>query len=316
MSEKTIVVTGGTGFLGKSVTRNLNENHPQHRVVSISGSSFDLTKPKYVDGMLNCHSPDIVVHLAATCGGIAANREQPGKFMYDNLSMGMNLIERGRKYGKLEKFVMIGSACSYPQHTSIPFRESDMWSGYPENNNAPYGIAKRAIIELLLTYNQQYGFNSNTLIPANIYGPEDHTSPEKSNVIPAIIRKVGHAINHNEDHIKLWGSGNASREFLYVDDCAEFIVRSCFTDPDPRPVNIGTGKETKISDLATMICDIMGFSGSVVFQPEMPEGQLRRCLDVSRSKEVFGIGAGTDIETGLRTTIEWFNNTQGENNEN
>lgn len=304
---KNILVTGSSGFLGRSVMRKLESL--EANVVGLGGrGDWDLRKQKHVEYVLQDHQPDVVIHLAAACGGIGINQEQPGKFMHDNLCMGMNLIEGCRKYNKLEKFVMIGSVCSYPKFTEVPFKESDLWKGYPEETNAPYGIAKKALMELLYAYYKQYGMQSTTLIPTNMYGPNDNFDPFSSHVIPAIINKVQHALDKGSDVISLWGTGTASREFLYVDDCAEFIARACYNKSNPEPINIGTGKEITIADLAHKITSIMGWDGIILWDDNKPDGQPRRCLDTTRSKEVFGLDAETSLELGLLKTIRWFRN--------
>jgi len=304
---KNIIVTGASGFLGSAVMKSLHNKG--HKPVGLRGrADWDLTKQKHVDYVLQTYEPDVIVHLAAACGGIGINREQPGKFMYDNLAMGMNLIESCRKYGKLEKFVMLGTVCAYPKHTPVPFKETDIWNGYPEETNAPYGIAKKTLMEMLIAYNKQYGMHSANLIPVNMYGPHDNFNPASSHVIPALILKIDRAITVGHDKIELWGTGEASREFLYVDDCAEFIALACSTDTRayPFPINIGTGVEIKIKDLVAMIAKIMGYKGDIVYNSEYPDGQPRRCLDTSLSKSIFGITAPTDLYRGLQKTISWY----------
>ena len=303
-----ILVTGSSGFLGTAVMKRLN-SASHFDTVGIRGrSDWDLTKQKHVDYVLQTYEPDVIVHLAAACGGIGINREQPGKFMYDNLAMGMNLIESCRKYGKLHKFVMVGTVCAYPKHTPVPFKETDIWNGYPEETNAPYGIAKKTLMELLISYNKQYGMQSTNLIPVNMYGPHDNFNPASSHVIPALILKIDRAITVGHDKIELWGTGEASREFLYVDDCAEFISLACTTDTKayPFPINIGTGVEIKIKDLVAMIATIMGYKGDIVYNSEYPDGQPRRCLDTSLSRDIFGITAPTGLYEGLQKTISWY----------
>ena len=302
---KNILVTGANGFLGKAVMKSLHDKG--HRPVGLRGrADWDLTRQKHVDYLLQNYEPDIIVHLAAACGGIGINREQPGRFMYDNLAMGMNLIESCRKYGKLDKFVMVGTVCSYPKYSPIPFKETDIWNGYPEETNAPYGIAKKTLTEMLIAYAKQYEMRSANLIPVNMYGPHDHFDPVMSHVIPAIILKIDRAITVGHGVIELWGTGDASREFLYVDDCAEFITLACTKDTNPLPINIGTGIEIKIKDLVAMIAKIMGYKGEIVYNSDYPDGQPRRCLDTSLSKSVFGIEAPTGLYEGLQKTISWY----------
>ena len=304
---KNILVTGSNGFLGKAVMKSLHSKG--YKPVGLRGrSDWDLTKQKHVDYVLQTYEPDTIVHLAAACSGIGINREQPGKFMYDNLAMGMNLIESCRKYSKLEKFVMVGTVCAYPKHTPVPFKEIDIWNGYPEETNAPYGIAKKTLMEMLIAYNKQYGMHATNLIPVNMYGPHDNFNPASSHVIPALILKVDRAITVGHGRIELWGTGEASREFLYVDDCAEFISLACSADTlaYPFPINIGTGVEIKIKHLVAMIAKIMGYTGDIVYNSEYPDGQPRRCLDTRLSKEIFGIEARTDLYEGLQKTISWY----------
>jgi len=305
MSSKKIVVTGGSGFLGKAVNKSLSSE--DYTMVSLDGRrSYDLTNQKQVEYLYKEHKPDVIVHLAARVGGIGANKENPGLFMYENLAMGMNLIETARKYGKLEKFVMVGTVCAYPKHTPVPFKEEDIWNGYPEETNAPYGIAKKALTEMLIAYNQQYGLNSTNLIPVNMYGPEDNFDPRISHVIPALILKFAKAIDNKEKEVKVWGTGKASREFLYVDDCAEAIKKSIEITTTPHPINIGTGSEISIFDLAEKIRNLMGYKGDVVFNANGLDGQPRRCLDTSRAYKVLGFQAQTDLARGLETTINWY----------
>jgi GDP-L-fucose synthase len=306
MSSNKIVVTGGTGFLGKAVCQKLKKDK-HNTVIQLKGKQqWDLTNQKHVDYLYQEHKPDTIVHLAARVGGIGANKENPGLFIYENLAMGMNLIETARRYGKLQKFVMVGTVCAYPKFTPIPFKEDEIWNGYPEETNAPYGIAKKTLMEMLIAYEKQYGLNCTNLIPVNMYGPHDNFNPEVSHVIPAIILKIDKAIDNNEKEIKLWGTGNASREFLYVDDCASAICRSVDIDTTPYPINIGTGSEYKISSLATKIADMMNYKGSVVFNENGLDGQPRRCLDTSRAYKVLGFQAQTGLTRGLHDTISWY----------
>jgi len=311
MSQLKILVTGGRGFLGKSVCRQL-ESQDKYEVTALSGkSAWDLTKQKYVDYALHEFTPDIVIHLAATVGGIGANKENPGLFMYDNLAMGMNLIESCRKYGKLQKFVMVGTVCAYPKFTNVPFKEEDIWKGYPEETNAPYGIAKKALMELLIAYHKQYNFPAINLIPVNMYGPHDNFHPKISHVIPALILKIQKAIDEHRDTVVCWGTGDASREFLYVDDCAQAIALSIGQDNiGPEPINIGTGKEITIFDLVYMLKDLMGYEGDIEWDTSKPDGQPRRCLDTSRAEKAFSFTAQTDLKNGLQQTIDWFNNNK------
>lgn len=300
-----VLITGSTGFLGRAVNNHLR-NVGQYDVVGLEGKrSWDLTNQKYVDYAISQFEPDYIIHLAAACGGIGINRDQPGKFLYDNLSMGMNLIETARKYDRLKKFVMVGTVCSYPKFTPVPFKEDDLWNGYPEETNAPYGVAKKTLMEMLIAYQKQYGLESTNLIPVNMYGPHDNFNPYSSHVIPALILKIDKAIQNNSD-IQLWGTGQVSREFLYVEDCAEAICKSLTNYTSPYPINIGTCNEIKISELAEMIGGIMSFKGSISYNPDFPDGQPRRCLDVSKAQKILGFKAKTTLYEGLVKTIEWY----------
>ena len=306
MPHTKVMVTGANGFLGKAVCDKIKKLD-DHELIPLNGrAEWDLTKQKYVDYALQEFDPDIVVHLAAVCGGIGINREKPGQFMYDNLSMGMNLIESCRKYEKLRKFVMVGTVCAYPKITPVPFKEEDIWNGYPEETNAPYGIAKKTLMELLIAYHKQYDFNSTNLIPVNMYGPYDNFDPNSSHVIPALILKFHNAITEDSDTVEVWGTGRASREFLFVDDCAEAIVSSLSKDVNPEPINLGTGVEITIADLVSEIAKQMGYEGEIVYDASKPDGQPRRCLDTTRAKERLGFVAKTSFKDGLKQTIEWF----------
>lgn len=306
MSLPKVLVTGSSGFLGSAVMHKLKKNK-NFDAVGMGGKRFwDLTSQKYVEYAMNQFEPDYIIHLAAACGGIGINREQPGKFLYDNLSMGMNLIETARKYGRLKKFVMVGTVCAYPKFTPVPFKEEDLWNGYPEETNAPYGIAKKTLMEMLIAYQKQYGFNSTNLIPVNMYGPNDNFNPASSHVIPALILKIDKAITVGKNNIELWGTGNASREFLYVDDCADAIAKSLEINTTPHPLNIGTSSEIKIRDLAKTLTDIMGYKGSITYNDSFPDGQPRRCLDVSKAYKVLGFEAKTPLYQGLKETVSWY----------
>ena len=261
--------------------------------------------------MLNTYKPDVVIHLAARVGGIGANKINPGLFMYENLSMGVNLIESCRKYGKLKKFIMVGTVCSYPKFTPVPFKESDIWNGYPEETNAPYGIAKKALIELLKAYNKQYDMNCTNIIPVNMYGPRDNFNPEYSHVIPALILKFQRAIKTDSKSVEIWGTGKASREFLYVDDCAEAIKKSLDIDTGPDPINIGTGSEISIKDLSELIAEKCGYSGDIIFNTEFPDGQPRRCLDTNLAKHKLDFVAKTNLNDGLDKTLNWYKEHEG-----
>ena len=305
MIEGKILVTGTGGFLGTTVLSKLISSG--YDVSSLSGSSScDLRLQTEVDSLFEKESPDIVIHLAGRVGGIGINKENPGRFLYDNLMMGANLIEKARQ-NNCKKFVMVGTVCSYPKYTEVPFKEDDIWNGYPEETNAPYGIAKKTLMQMIISYKEQYGFNGINLIPVNMYGPHDNFNPNSSHVIPAIILKIKNAMKqeHHED-LEVWGTGSASREFLYVEDSAEAIISAMENLEDPRPVNIGTGNEIKIFDLVNMIAGEMGFKGNIVWDKTKPDGQPRRCLDTSRAKELFGFEAKTSLQDGIRKTLEWY----------
>jgi GDP-L-fucose synthase len=311
MIKKTVVITGGRGFLGSAVFDRLESGLNNYTVIQLGGKrDWDLTQTKYVDTMLAHYKPDIVIHLAARVGGIGANKANPGLFMYENLAMGMNLIESCRKYGGLEKFIMVGTVCSYPKFTPVPFNESNIWNGYPEETNAPYGIAKKALIEMLTAYKNQYDFNSTNLIPVNMYGPRDNFDPAYSHVIPALILKYKRAIKLNLNKVEIWGTGEASREFLYVDDCARAIEKSLEIETGPDPINIGTGSEIRIKDLALLIAEKCGYNGDIIFNADFPDGQPRRCLDTELAKKKLGFGTQTDLDEGLDTTLDWYNNNE------
>lgn len=306
MSLPKVLVTGSSGFLGSAVMHKLKKNK-NFDGVGMGGKRFwDLTSQKQVDYAFQQFEPDYIIHLAATCGGIGINREQPGKFMYDNLSMGMNLIETARKYGKLQKFIMVGTVCAYPKITPVPFKEENLWNGYPEETNAPYGIAKKTLMEMLIAYQKQYDLNSTNLIPVNMYGPNDNFDPASSHVIPALILKIDKAITVGKNNIELWGTGEASREFLYVDDCADAICKSLEINTTPYPLNIGTSSEIKIRHLVKILARIMGYNGSITYNDSFPDGQPRRCLDVSKAYKVLGFQAQTKLYQGLKDTVSWY----------
>ena len=302
-----ILLTGGTGFLGKNIQENLGQFMNQDYSLSVMGSSvYDLRCQHACRKMIQYHNPDVIVHAAGSVGGIGANQENPGKFMYDNLIMGANLIERSR-IEKIPKFILLGTVCAYPKHTPVPFVEDELWNGYPEETNAPYGIAKKTLMRLLQAYGEQYGMRGANLIPVNMYGPHDHFNLTSSHVIPALILKFYNAMKNGDD-VTLWGTGSASREFLYAPDCVEAIARAIETDISLDPINIGTGKEITIKDLATEIAEQMGYEGEIKWQSDKPDGQPRRCLDTSKAKNLLDFEAETDLQTGLKQTIEWFLN--------
>jgi len=304
LKEKKIVVTGGGGFLGRFVVEKLKEKGCGNIFVPRC-KEYDLVEKENVSKLYRNTQPNIVIHLASVVGGIGANRENPGRFFYDNLMMGAQLIEEGRNYG-IEKFVCIGTICAYPKFAPIPFREEDLWNGYPEETNAPYGIAKKALLVQLQAYRQQYGFNGIYLLPVNLYGPFDNFDPKKSHVIPALIKKCFDAIEEGEEEIIVWGTGKATREFLYVEDCAEAIILAAERYDDSEPVNLGAGFEISIKDLVAKIIELTGFMGKVVWDTTKPDGQPRRMLDTSRAEKYFGFRAKTDFDEGLQRAIKWY----------
>ncbi|MFD2369930.1 GDP-L-fucose synthase family protein [Brevibacillus sp. GCM10020057] len=306
LAEKRIVVTGGAGFLGRHVIQKLQQLSCQHIFVPRS-REYDLRKEQDICRMLQDYRPEVIIHLAAVVGGIGANQKNPGKYFYDNLIMGAQLMEQSRLFG-LEKFVAIGTICSYPKFTPAPFRESDLWAGYPEETNAPYGLAKKMMLVQSQAYREQYGFNSIFLLPVNLYGPGDNFDLETSHVIPAIIRKCVDAVQNGDAFIVLWGTGEVTREFIYVEDAAEAIVAAtaCYDESDP--VNIGSGQETTIKDLAELIKSLTSFRGEIIWDASRPDGQPRRLLDVSKAKECFGFEAKTSLLAGLQRTIDWYRN--------
>lgn len=301
---KKVVVTGGNGFLGSCVVDKL-KNKGGNNIFVPRSSKYNLVEMEAVRRLYKDASPDIVIHLAAKVGGIGANRKNPGSFFYDNLMMGAQLMEAGRLFG-IEKFVTLGTICSYPKFTPVPFKEENLWNGYPEETNAPYGLAKKMLLVQSQAYRQQYSFNSICLFPVNLYGPRDNFDPESSHVIPALIKKCFDAINSNKENIEIWGTGKATREFLYVEDCAEAILLASEKYNKSEPVNIGIGTEISIKDLVQLICRLTGFNGEIIWDTTKPDGQPRRCLDVKRAFNEFGFKATTNLENGLKQTIEWY----------
>jgi len=302
--ERRVVVTGGAGFLGGYVLEGLRKRDCKNILVP-KIEDYDLVNRDDIVRMYNEMRPDIVIHLAAVVGGIGANREHPGEFFYKNLMMGVQLIEQGR-LRNIEKFVAIGTVCAYPKFTPVPFKEDDLWSGYPEETNAPYGLAKKMLLVQSQSYRAEYGFNSIFLLPVNLYGPGDNFDPASSHVIPALIKKCVDAVEEGADHIDCWGTGKVSREFIYAADAAEGILLATEHYNGAEPVNIGAGFEITIKDLAEKIAKLTGFKGRIRWDSSNPDGQPRRCLDTSRAKEYFGFEARTDFDEGLKATIEWY----------
>jgi GDP-L-fucose synthase len=303
-SDKCVVVTGGAGFLGSFVVEQL-QTKGCRRIVVPRSKDYDLVQMDAVQQLYRDAKPDVLIHLAARVGGIGANQANPGRFFYDNLMMGTQLIEVGRQRG-LKKFVAAGTICAYPKFAPIPFKEDDIWNGYPEETNAPYGLAKKMMLVQSQAYRQQYGFNSVVLFPVNLYGPRDNFDLETSHVIPALIRKCMAAKEAGQASITLWGDGSPSREFLYVEDAAEGILLATEQYDGSLPVNLGTGEEISIRDLAALIAAEAGFAGQIQWDTSKPNGQPRRCLDVNRAKQLFGFQARHDLRDGLRKTVQWF----------
>jgi GDP-L-fucose synthase len=304
LATKRILVTGGAGFLGRYVVKKLEERGCKEIFVPRS-KDYNLVEMEAVKRLYKDAKPDIVIHLAAIVGGIGANRENPGEFFYKNLMMGVQMMEHGRLFGA-EKFTAIGTICAYPKFTPVPFREEDLWNGYPEETNAPYGLAKKMLLIQSQAYRQQYGFNCIYLLPVNLYGPGDNFDPSSSHVIPALIKKVFDAKDEGKKHIVVWGTGKATREFLYAEDAAEGIVLATEKYNKPEPINLGAGFEISIRQLAELICELTEFEGEIEWDTSKPDGQPRRCLDVSKAKREFGFEAKTTLREGLKKTIEWY----------
>lgn len=300
--NKRICVTGGAGFLGRAVCSRLQALSPADLFVPRS-REFDLTDATAAARMFDQARPDIVIHLAADVGGIGANQRQPGRFFHANLAMGLNVIEQARLRG-VEKFVLVGTVCAYPKHCAVPFREDDLWAGYPEETNAPYGVAKRALGVMLSAYKAQYAFNGVYLIPVNLYGPGDNFNPETSHVIPALIRRFCEAVDAGIDAVTCWGGGTVSREFLYVDDAADAIVVATACYNDPQPINLGTGREITIAELANRIAQVCGFHGRIEWDRTRPDGQPRRRLDTTRAATLLNWRAKVGIDEGLQRTVD------------
>lgn len=300
------LITGGAGFLGQFIQRELAQHgiSSQDQII-LRSRDCDLTRQERVEAMMRRLKPDVVLHLAARVGGIGANRENPGLYFYANMMMGANLIEAARLTG-IKKLVQVGTICAYPKFTPVPFQEDDLWNGYPEETNAPYGIAKKALLVMLQAYRQQYGLNGIYLLPVNLYGPGDNFDPQSSHVIPALIRKFVEAQKRGIDTIDAWGTGAASREFLHVEDCARGIVAATLHYDGPDPVNLGAGREITIRDLTQLIARLSDFKGDIRWDPSKPDGQPRRCLNTERAEKLFGFKAHISLEDGLIQTIRWY----------
>jgi GDP-L-fucose synthase len=299
-----IAVTGAGGFVGSFVLEQLAQRGYTN-VVSVRQKDYDLTHEAAADRLYTEIKPDVIVHLAAEVGGIGANRENPGRYFFANLAMGLHLIEGARKFG-LKKFVQTGTICAYPNLTPVPFKEENLWNGYPEVTNAPYGIAKKALLVMCQSYRQQYGLNAIYLLPVNLYGPRDNFHLQTSHIIPAIIRKCVEAKDRGDKEIVAWGTGQATREFLYVEDCADGLVSAMERYDSPEPMNLGNGREFTIRQTIEIIAELVGFEGKITWDASKPDGQPRRCLDVERAKQAIGFVARTDFKEGLRKTIDWF----------
>lgn len=304
LADKRVVVTGGAGFLGQAVVEALEARGASDIIVPRS-ATYDLRDRRAIERLFDDARPDVILHLAAVVGGIGANRENPGRFFYENLIMGAELLEVSRIRG-IEKFVTVGTICAYPKHTPVPFREEDLWDGYPEETNAPYGVAKKALLVQGQAYREQYGMNVVYLLPVNLYGPRDNFDLETSHVIPALIRKCLEARDAGVDVLDVWGDGSPSREFLHVRDAAEGILLAAEAYDDPDPVNLGTGREITILDLVGLITEATGFEGTINWQTDKPNGQPRRCLSTDRARDRFGFVAGVSLEDGIRETVDWY----------
>jgi GDP-L-fucose synthase len=313
LSTQRVCVTGGAGFLGTHLVQKLKE-HGAKEIFVPRHQDYDLVREADIQRMIDDARPDVIIHLAAKVGGIGANREKPGEFFYDNLMMGVQLIHNAWKKG-VSKFVAVGTICAYPKYTPIPFKEEDLWNGYPEETNAPYGLAKKMLLVQSQAYREQYGYNSIFLLPVNLYGPGDNFNPASSHVIPALIRKYLEAKEQGASEIVAWGDGSPTREFIYVDDAAEGITLATMRYNSSDPVNIGSSFEISIKDLTELIARLTGFEGEIRWDTSKPNGQPRRKLDTSRAKERFGFEARTNFEDGLRRTIEWYANERAHGRE-
>lgn len=306
--SSTIVVTGGQGFLGSALVRQM-ETSGYTNVHTFSSKDFDLVSQSDTEKMMFYYRPDAVVHLAARVGGIGANMKNPGKFAYENLAMGINVLEQARKYD-VEKVVVAGTICAYPKFTPVPFKESELWNGYPEETNAPYGLAKKMLLVMSQAYRQQYGCNYVYLLPVNLFGPRDQFDLETSHVIPAMIRKFHEAKEAGRQSVTLWGDGSPTREFLYVEDCADALLRALETYDGPEPINIGSGSEISMRDLAETIKAAVGYNGTIEWDTGRPNGQPRRCLDTTRAKDLLGWSASTNLNDGIKRTYNWYLNKE------
>jgi GDP-L-fucose synthase len=304
LAGKRVMVTGGSGFLGRHVVSALGGCGCE-RIAVPRRREYDLTREADVIRLFDDERPHVVIHLAAVVGGIGANREFPGRFFYENVMMGALVLEQARRAG-VEKFVGVGTICAYPKLAPVPFQERDLWNGYPEETNAPYGIAKKMLLVQGQAYRQEYGLNAIHLLPVNLYGPHDNFDPASSHVIPALIRKFTEAVGTDAREVVIWGTGNATREFLFVEDCARAIVQATHSYDSPEPVNIGAGFEISIRELAELIAQLCGFEGRLVFDRTKPDGQPRRSLAVNRARDRFGFHATTDFHSGLKRTIDWY----------
>jgi GDP-L-fucose synthase len=301
---KRVLVTGGAGFLGQNVCRSLQAFQPGI-LLAPRKADYDLRDQRAIQQLFADHAPEIVVHLAAVVGGIGANQMNPGRYLYDNAIMGIQLMHEAMRH-EVNKFVVLGTICSYPKHTSVPFKEEDLWNGYPEETNAPYGLAKKLLLVQAQAYRQQYGLNAITLLPVNLYGPGDNFHPDSSHVIPALIRKAVEARDNQRRCIEVWGTGRATREFLFVRDAATAIALATEHYNEPEPVNIGSGMEISIRELAELIFQLCGYQGGIQWDTSRPDGQPRRCLDTKRARQAFGFQAATNFRDGLKETIEWY----------
>lgn len=307
-TARRVLLTGGGGFLGRHLRARIESEHPA-ALFAPRAAELDLRNEAAVETFLAEKRPDLVIHAAAVVGGIGANRAHPGRFFYENALMGIQLIEHARRAG-IPKFVCLGTVCAYPKYAKVPFRESEIWDGYPEETNAPYGLAKKMLLVQLQAYRQEYGFNGIYLLPANLYGPEDHFDLQTSHVIPAMIRKFVDAVESGAESVSMWGDGSPTRDFLYVGDAAEGIVQASERYDGEEPVNIGTGRETSIAELAETVAELTGFRGRIVWDETQPGGQPRRQLDVSRARDAFGFEARTSLLEGLRKTVSWYRERQ------